>query len=886
MSEREELVALLETAMEQTGLKEDKAHADRLALELREIDAQNEHGYFLDLHNKKTRYGENQHNLLVPYLLGLVSEFDISKPPTYSYGEFPDIDVDYLPMVRDYLKNKWAPEEYGYERVSNIGSYNTFGIKSALQNMARVFNKSRSEIVDLTTQLGLKDDDGKTLTWEKALEIYPALKKYAEENPDVADAARRLINRNNSMGKHAGGLIVSSTRIDNFVPLVKDKDGTPLSAWVEGLHGQDLGPMGLVKFDLLVITNLMQIALACKIIKERYGLTSICALPGQKDWSDVSYLNDPKAIAMADRGDLKCIFQFDSQGIRSMVKAGGVTSFEDLVAYTALYRPGPLGMKMQERYIERKRGREAYEIHPLLEPILGVTYNVMNYQEQVMQILNVVGDIPLKDCEIVRKAISKKKVELFIKYKEMFIRNGQKNLGWSEEEVTNLWDQIECFAEYGFNRSHACAYTYISSRLLWLKAHYPLEFFAAILSCEDQPEKIREYKLEADRQGVIIRPVDINKSGVTFQIVGKTLDPEKDWIYYGLSNIKGIGEAVAERIVVGQEYLSFTDFLTRFGTDASVMKPLIGLRVFKEGSPIDTYKYYEWFKDIRKKREDRKKRFEKRKAELTEELKSFLPPSLHHLAEFTPEALLAIRRMIGRPDENKEEFGEAWPDESKWPTGEVEELDMRIQSQDEDGMEYYLYDEIEFVHKQYHRSVDNYNKKVALDTEINRDDFKPDEISIDEELARIYSSQEESEKTFYGFLWQHPLERSPDYDGGMTFEDFRSENLLVGPVECRILQSDEMESKAKKTKYYLLKVEDANSEEAFVQVWSDDWERFGEELTVINDHKPLVKLKLKAPDAGFKRYTLDSPPRHQRWKLPKDKSLDSRVVVMRPPTES
>jgi hypothetical protein len=884
MSEREELLSLLEAAMDKTGHGQDKIYVDRLTLELREIDAQNEYGYFLDLHKKNLRYPENQHNLLVPYLLGVVPDFDINKPPAYTYGEFPDIDVDYLPMVRDYLKNKWAPEAFGVERVSNIGSYNTFGIKSALQNMARVFNKSRHEIVDLTTQLGLKDEDGKALTWDKALEMYPALKKYCEENPEVADAARRLINRNNSMGKHAGGLIVSSSRIDNFVPLVKDKDGTPLSAWVEGLHGQDLGPMGLVKFDLLVITNLMQIALACKLIKERHGLTSICAMPGQKDWSDTSYLNDPKALAMADRGDLKCIFQFDSQGIRQMAKAGGVTNFEDLVAYTALYRPGPLGMKMQERYIERKRGRESYDIHPLLEPILGVTYNVLCYQEQVMQVLNVVGDIPLKDCEIVRKAISKKKVKLFTKYKEMFIRNGQKNLGWGEEEVKNLWDQIECFAEYGFNRSHACAYTYISSRLLWLKAHYPLEFFAAILSCESQPEKIKEYKHEADKQGVRIMPVDINKSGVTFQIVGKTLDLTKDWIYYGLSNVKGVGESVAQRIVDNQEYLDFTDFLTRFGTDASVMKPLIGLRVFKEAPPLHLYKYYEWFKDIRKKREDRKKRFEKRCAELTADLKELLPPSLHHLAVFTPEALEQIKRMIGRPEglipgENP------WPDQDKWPTGECPNLDEYIQCQDEDGGMYYLWDDIEFVHKQYRRSADNYNKKVAADTTFGQNDFNPDEIDVDEDLARIYASAEESEKAFYGFLWTHPLEKSPSYEGHMTFEDYRNEQLIVGPVECRILSSEEKESKNKKTKYWLLKVEDANSEEAFVQVWSDDWERFGEELTATPTYKPLVRLKLKAPDAGFKRYTLNSPPRHQRWKLPKDKSLDDRVVVMKAPPE-
>ena len=862
---------LLETCQKSLGQKgiDDETHNKRLMLEMKEIDAQNEHEYFLGLYEKKVRYSENQNNLLIPYLLGIVEQFNIAKQPAYVYGESPDIDVDFLPMIRDYLKQVWAPKEFGVDKVCNIGSYNTFGIKSSLINMARVFGKSRSEVLEITKQLDLKDDEGKTLTWDKALELYPDLKKYCENEDykEVAEAARRLIGRNNSMGKHAGGLIISSTRIDNFVPLVKDKDGTPLSAWVEGLHGQDLGPMGLVKFDLLVITNLMQIALACKIIKERYKLTSICALPGQQDWSDVSYLDDPKSIDMANKGDLKCVFQFDSMGIRQMAKAGGVTSFDDLVAYTSLYRPGPLGMKMQERYIERKRGREPYEVHPILKPYLGVTYGVLVYQEQVMQILHVVGDIPLKDCEIARKAISKKKVELFSKFMEMFVINGQKNLGWDEEQVKNLWDQIACFAEYGFNRSHACAYTYISSRLLWLKAHYPLEFFAAILSCEDQSEKLKEYKLEAERHNVKIMPVDVNKSGVKFQIVGNTLSLDHDWIYFGLSNIKGVGEAVAQRIVDNQQYNSFTEFLTKFGTDAGVMKPLIGLRVFKEAAPVDLFKYYEWFKNAWKRRTDRTKRVEKRCEELTTSLKELLPPSLHEeLAVFTTESLVKTHHILNSNE--------------GWPNGECPNLDASIQWADEDGMVYFLYDDIAEIHKQYHRSVDNYNKKIEVNGDTpDRAEFNPESIEVDEELVRIYNSLEDSETAYYGFLWTHPLERSPDYAGGMTFETHRQDAMShpINPVEVRIKQAEKTTAKNKKTEYYLLQLEDACGELQQCQVWMDDWERFGEDLI----EGALVRIRVKAPDGGFRRYTMESFPRNKKHLTPKRKEDDIRVFVMR-----
>ncbi len=822
----------------------------RLEEEFKEIDAQNEHGYFLDLYDKKLKYEYNENNLLVPFLLGIVSDFDIDQPPKTFFGDFPDVDVDFIPPVRDYLKNEWAPKTFGRDKVCSIGSYNTFGIKSAFINMARVFGKSRSEILDLTTQLSLKDDDGKPLSWDKAMELYPALKKYCEDNPEVADAAKKLLNRNNSMGKHAGGLIISSVPIDEFVPLVKDKEGTPLSAWVEGLHGQDLGPMGLVKFDLLVLTNLMQIALACRLVKERHGLESICALPGQSDWSDESYLNDPKALAMADKGDLKCIFQFDSDGIRKMVKEGGVNGFEDLVAFTSIYRPSLMQSGMHNTYIKRKRGEEDYEIHPLLEPILSKTLGCYIYQESIMRILHVVGDIPLKDCEIIRKAISKKKIEVFAEYKDRFIVNGQKNLGWEEKAVKELFDQVEQWSGYGFNRSHALAYTVTSGKLLYLKVHYPIEFYTAVLSCEEATEKIKEYKLEVSRHNIEMMPVDINKSGVKFQIVDNK-------IYFGFSNIKGIGEAIAQKIVDNQPYVDFIDFLMRFGTDNSVVKPLIGLRCF-EGDPILLYKQYEWFKDLKNKREASRKRFETGQTDKLEQLANLLPPDWQELANFEPESLAKTEEMY------REAVQMAIQGEEVFPT-----ILLFIEPwQDEDGKVYDNMEEVRKLHKRYNKSIENRMKPKE------QKEFDP-EVAIDEKLAKIYSSQEESEKTFYGFLWTHPLEKNKNYSG-LTFESYRLDELQVGPVEVCINKVEEKESKNKKVTYHLLEVEDANSEIQQIQVWQDDWERFGEDLQAGN----MVRVRIKAPEGGFRRYLLDSPPRHKRHLLPKSKSMDARVVIL------
>ncbi len=815
----------------------------RLDDELREIEAQNEYKYFLEMAEKKYRWATNENNLLIPHLLGAVDDFKLGEKPQYVYGEFPDIDIDYLPEVRDYLKNTWAPQEYGADKVCSIGSYNSFGIKSALIDMARVHGESRSEILELTTKLGLKDDDGKALTWDKALEEYPALKKYCEEKPDVAKAAKKLLHRNRGMGKHAGGLIISSVPIADFVPLVKDKNEAQLSAWVEGLHGQDLGPVGLVKFDLLVITNLMQIAKACKLIKERYGVTSVCAKPGNKDWSDTSYLNDRKAIDLAAKGDLKCIFQFDSEGIRAMAKAGGVDSFEDLVAYSALYRPGPLGMKMQERYIERKRGREEYPMHPIITPFMAKTYNVLVYQEQVMQMLHVVGGIPLKDCEAIRKAISKKNESYFGPYREQFVVSGQMNLGQTEEELKHLWDQIAAFAEYGFNRSHAVAYTVISSRLLWLKAHYPLEFFTAVLSCEGVADKIKEYKVEASRQNVDVYRLDLNKSKMLFDIV-------EDKLYFGFGNVKGIGQEVAQRIVEGQPYNGIQDFLERFGTEANVVKPLIALGCFP-GDPVRLWLYAEYFKDRTKKMQDRAKRFQASQVKYMEELRGTAPSQFESLNKDFLTLNLANWAESVRESVDEEMLKEWVPALLK-------------------------------LQKKWKRSVDG-NVRKSQDTEagvVGFDDFTPESNEVDLDLDKLLCDKEEAEKQFYGFIWTHPLEKSPDYRGGHTFEAFRldSEARNTPTAMCEVqINTVELKKTKNGSPFASLRVEDANSEPGFVNVWSEDLERFKPELQPGN----LVKMRLQRPDPPFKNYTFESPPRHKRHLLPKTKGEDYRLVVMR-----
>jgi DNA polymerase III alpha subunit len=379
------------------------------------------------------------------------------------------IDIDYLPVIRDYLKDKYVVDAYGKDKVCNIASYTTFGLKSSLIDMARVFSEDRGEILALTTRLGLKDDEGEPLSWDKAMDLYPELQEYCEKHEDtIADAARNLLyaqqvdwekfdfghppHRNRGMGQHASGLIISGKPLTGFLPLVKGKNGLPASAWVEGLASTDLSSVGLIKFDFLALEANNKIAACNKLIMERHGLKSICALPGQPNWSDISYLEDKEALSLANKGDLKAIFQYDSDGIRALVRKGGVSCWDDLAAYSAIYRPSCLQKKMDEMFIRRKKGEEKYEVHPALEKFLGNTYNVILYQEQAMQYIGYVGKIPEAHLYDIIKAISKKKIEKFKKFKEQFITNGQETLGLSQEEMVKKWDEIEAWAGYGFNK--------------------------------------------------------------------------------------------------------------------------------------------------------------------------------------------------------------------------------------------------------------------------------------------------------------------------------------------------------------------------------------------------------------------------------------------------
>lgn len=846
---RTEILRVCSKRIQELNLFDDK-HKQRLFYEIKQIDIQMEHDYFYDLYIKKEKFEKNDNNLFVCYLLGLVDEFDINNEPLSIQGEYPDIDTDFEADVCDYIRDEWAPKTFGEENVCAIGTYGTFGIKSSLIDVARVFGKDRQEVLNITTKIGLKDEDGKALVWDTAIEEYPALKEYCDNNPDVSEATQRLLNRNKSVGTHAGGLIISSQRIDDLVPFVKTSDNI-VSAFGEGLSGTDLGPLGFVKIDTLRLKTLTQIAKICRLVQERYNLKSICALPDRPNWSDEdAYIADSKAIALADTGAMRCIFQFDSDGIREMVKRGGVTCFNDLVAYSALWRPGPLSFSMDKIFIERKRGREVYDLHPVLKPILKDTHGVMIFQEQILKILRIVGDIPDMHCEIVRKAISKKKVKIFQKYKEMFVKNGQKVLGWTAEQVDDLFSQIQAFSEYGFNRSHSVAYTLLTARLLYLKAHYPIEFFAGTLNCATDEVKIKEYKREAETFNVKVMPVNINKSKMKFEIVD-------DVIYMGFSNIKGIGDDVGQKIVDNQPYTSFENFLQKFGTEMKVIKPLVCLRLF-EGDPIKLYGYYEYYKDAFKKVDSRNSRFEKTKIKVISEIQSMMGI---YSEEDVNNTEILLNTLI------------AFDEQQFYSHCETNKICEDLKS-------------LWKIIKKYKKSCEDNKFKNDNQSILSLDEYKLDVNDIDPNILLILREVVQvAESQFYGFSWNHLIETSSDYAGNSTFAEFESdETAYVKMCEVQIIEPPKKKTSKNGNFYYEVKVEDANSCINGVTFWEEDYLRFSKDIEFWESDTRkgnFVKIRLKKPDPPFKNYTFESPPKHLRNKLiPEKREDDTRILVM------
>ncbi|HEX6287887.1 MAG TPA: DNA polymerase III subunit alpha [Herpetosiphonaceae bacterium] len=459
--------------------------------------------------------------------------------------EMPDIDTDFADSRRHEIL-EYIASTYGRENVAQIITYGTLGAKAALRDIGRVLDVPLSE-VDRIAKLIPALPVGTTIA--QALERVPELKQIYDSNPtlkDVIDWGQKVEGRMKSVGTHACGVVVSRNPLEEIVPLQRTtKDENAVMAAYEG---PTLAKMGLLKMDILGLTNLSIVAEALKYIKETTG---------QDMWLSDIPLDDKKTFESLGRGETTNVFQFESAGMTRYLKELKPTRVEDLYAMVALYRPGPL--EQIPVYIRNKNNpRAIHYLHPILKPILEDTYGVIVYQEQIMHLLQTIAGYTLGEAYIVIKAISKKNKELMAENSARF-KDGCLKQGISKEIADQLWELILPFAGYSFNRPHSTLYGLLSYQTAWLKVNYPTEYMAAVLTAAaGEIEEVAKSVTECGRLGVAVLPADVNQSsaGFTFEKLpdGQLTEySNRLGIRFGLTAIRNVGSGPIEVIIAERE---------------------------------------------------------------------------------------------------------------------------------------------------------------------------------------------------------------------------------------------------------------------------------------------------------------------------------------------
>ena len=447
-----------------------------------------------------------------------------------SRNEPPDIDIDFCrdrrQMVIDYTK-----QTYGEMNVAQIGTYGTLKAKNAIRDVGRALNVPLPRVNELAKMI----PDELNIKLKDALAKSPDLKAAYDGDPvakELLDYAISVEGLARSMGTHAAGVVVADVPLDTVVPLQKITGKTDIiTQW----DGPTIESIGLLKMDFLGLRNLTILDKAVKNVQRKHPEFTL---------QDVqNNLTDKKTFALLQRGETKGVFQLESGGMRDLLTKMKPDCFEDIIATSALYRPGPLEGGMVMEYVDVKNKRkQPRQVHPVVDEVLKETYGVMVYQEQVMRILNRVGNVELASAYKCIKAISKKKQSIIDSFHGEYIAEAEKN-GISTQLADELWNLIVAFAGYGFNKSHSTAYGLIAYETAYLKAHYPVEFMAALLSCGmESSERIAEHVDDSRRQNIEVLPPDVNTSEVEFAVVG-------DKISFGMGAIKGVGEAALESMV-------------------------------------------------------------------------------------------------------------------------------------------------------------------------------------------------------------------------------------------------------------------------------------------------------------------------------------------------
>jgi DNA polymerase-3 subunit alpha len=462
----------------------------------------------------------------------------------------PDFDIDFCQANRDRVID-YVKDKYGRDAVSQIVTFGTMAARAAIRDVGRVLDMSYM-FCDGISKL-IPNKPGQHITIDGAIKAEPVLAERLEKEDDVKTLlalAQKLEGMTRNVGMHAGGVLIAPGKLTDFCPLYQQPGSTSA---VSQYDKDDVEAIGLVKFDFLGLATLTILELAREMIVNRHK--------GQESFAFENIpLDDVATYKLFAEGRTESVFQFESRGMQGMLKDARPSRLEDLIALNALYRPGP--MDLIPSFVARKHGREVVEYpHPLVEKVLSETYGIMVYQEQVMQTAQVLGGYSLGGADLLRRAMGKKKAEEMAEHREIF-RKGAGVNGLSEEKADEVFDLMEKFAGYGFNKSHAAAYSLLAYHTGWLKVHYTAEFFCANMTIEmDDTDKLKVLFEDALKFGMSFDPPDVNRGSHRFEPVSDKV------IRYGLGAIKGTGQQAIDAIVKAREeggpFTSLFDFCVR-----------------------------------------------------------------------------------------------------------------------------------------------------------------------------------------------------------------------------------------------------------------------------------------------------------------------------------
>ncbi|MGH8763650.1 MAG: DNA polymerase III subunit alpha [Nitrosospira sp.] len=503
----------------------------------------------------------------------------------------PDFDIDFCQDGREHVI-EYVKQKYGAESVSQIATFGTMAAKAVVRDVGRVLDLPYNFVDQLAKLVPL--DLGMTL--KKAREEEPQLNQRAQAEEEVRtllELAERLEGLTRNVGMHAGGVLIASGKITDFCPVYCADSGDSV---ISQLDKDDVEKIGLVKFDFLGLRTLTILDWTIRYIRQRNSeatkgesAQAASGVSGKAAESGTGNpdlfclenlpLDDPATYALLRQGNAVGVFQFESRGMKELLQKARPDRFEDIIALVALYRPGP--MALIPEFTERKHGKRVEYLDPRLQPILEPTYGVMIYQEQVMQIAQVIGGYSLGSADLLRRAMGKKKVEEMALHRDIFVAGATRS-GLTARDATELFSLMEKFAGYGFNKSHAAAYALIAFQTAYLKAHHPAEFMAATLSADmDDTDKVHAFFEDSIANGLSILPPDINLSGYRFiPVDGKT-------VRYGLGAVKGTGESAIAAILKARDqdgpYTDLFDFCRRVDkriVNRRVMESLIRAGAF------------------------------------------------------------------------------------------------------------------------------------------------------------------------------------------------------------------------------------------------------------------------------------------------------------------